>query len=109
MQLSSRRWPRLCALTFSLYSTGAAIEDRPEYTLLDNILTLKFKTSTDFQNYVRRAFFTEATRLVTFDIIEKCSNHVICEAILNLTPKIRILGVPLESDDDLENSAIIVA
>ena len=109
MQLSCRRWPQLCAITFSLYSTGAALEERPEYTLTDKILTLRFKTSTDFQNYVRRAFFTEATRLVTFIMIEKSPNHVICQATLNLTPKIRILGVPLESDDDLENSEIIIA
>ena len=109
MQLSARRWPQLCALTFSLYSTGAAIEDRPEHSLLDNILTLRFKTSTKFQDYVRRAFFTEATRLVSFVVVEKSHNHVICQAALNLTPKIRILGVPLESDDDLENSEIIIA
>lgn len=108
MQLTSRRWPQLCAITFSLYSTGAAIEERPEHSLVENILTLKFRTSTEFQNFVRRAFFTEATRLVTFDMIERSPNHVICQAILNLTPKIRILGVPLESDDDLENSEIIV-
>ena len=109
MQLSNRRWPQLCAITFSLYSTGAALEDRPRHTLMENILTLYFESSSSFQNYVRRAFFTEATRLVAFELTERSPRHVICQATFNLTPKIRILGVPLESDDDLANSEIIIA
>ena len=109
IHLTDRRWSQLCAITFSLFSTGAEIQERPDHTLNGKILTLNFKTSHEFQSYVRRAFFTEGTRLVTFGVLEKSQKHVVCHAIVNLTPKIRVLGVPLESDDDLENSTVIYA
>ena len=109
--LTDRRWQQLCSITFTLFSTGAQIEDRPDYTLSESVLTLTFTSSSHFQNYVRRAFFTEGTRLISFEVLEKSPKFVICKAIFNLTPKIRILGEPLEPDDDLEapNTVILHA
>ena len=90
IHLTERRWRALSAITFSLYSTGASLEERPTHVLNETSLILSFKTTTKFTDFVRRAFFTEGTKLVTFEVTDRAPTSVTCVAVTNLTPSVEL-------------------
>ena len=108
IHLTERRWRLLSTVTFSLFSTGAILEERPEGQFDGQVLTLEFETKEKFLNYTRRALFTEGTRLVDFKVSSKTPTCVICTSTFNLTPKLRIRGEPLDPTDDLNDPDTVV-
>ena len=86
MRLSIRQWQSLSASTFGIYAIGQQLEERPEYTLKEAVLTVNFKTVEEFQNYTRRALAVHASRLVAFVVVGQTENEVRCRALFNQTP-----------------------
>ena len=94
IQLSTRQWQLLSAISFGVFGTGQVFEDRPLHALEGNVLTLKFKTTEEFRTYTRRALAITASRMIAFTVDEVQEQSVKCRALFNHT-------APLQIDDSI--------
>ena len=106
-RLGRARWLLLSRLVFGVCSAGLDVGDRPEITFSESILKLHFSTQAQFNQFCRRAFSHDASRLVDFEILSMEPHQVKCGLILNLTPKLRVVP-PGHPEPDIENSDVVI-
>ena len=95
--MSIRQWQLLSSVVFGIYATGMELPDRPEHELVEKTLTVKFKTCTEFRDFVRRALAVRASRLIAFGITEITETKITCGALLNQTEPLVIDESIIES------------
>ena len=101
------RWILLARTTFSVFAAGLDIGTRPSFELTSDKFHLQFENQDAFKSYCQNVFRHDATRLVDFTIEDLTPHRVVCQMILNLTPKLRIRSTS-QADPDFEGCDVVM-
>ena len=101
------RWILLARTSFAVFAAGLDIGARPDFALTSNEFQLQFDTQDSFKVYCQSVFRHDPTRLVNFEVTDLSPRRVVCQMIMNLTPKIRV-HLPNQPEPDHEGCDVII-
>ena len=92
--------------TFLVYAGGHFLASRPRASFESPVLTVPFDDRAEFLGFLFQARQMNPTSLIEFHVSAREPRRVVCRALYNRTPILRVRGddenlPPASNDDDL--------
>ena len=103
---STSQWIEMARNTFLVYAGGHYVASRPRASLENSVLTVPFDDRAEFLDFLFQARQMNPTSLIEFTVEVREPRRVVCRALYNRTPILRVRGdeenlPPAANDDDL--------